>query len=171
MAPTKATPCRFFAQGLCRNGDSCYFIHEPNVSPQSHFEHAVSAFPAVERPYINLAVANHLNGRAKSNTICRFFMQGSCNKSDKCLFIHPSAILPPQQALPDAISPGPRLGQLSENSPEAPSDSRARVPCKFLSRPSGCQNSSCPYLHAIDGHEVEESNSQDLETHEDEVSS
>jgi hypothetical protein len=158
MAPTKMTLCKFFAQGSCRNGDSCDFIHEP----------VASAFPAID---INPAAATHLNGGAKSTRICTFFMQGSCNKSDKCWYAHPPAIVPPQQVHPDTISLDPHLGQQDESYPQAPSDSRARVPCMFLSRPGGCQNGSCPYLHAVDDHEVKKSISQGFELNEDEVSS
>lgn len=171
MAPTKMTPCKFFAQGFCRNGDSCDFIHERNTCTQNHFEPVASAFPAIERLNINSAAATHLNGGAKSTRICTFFMQGSCDKSDKCWYVHPPAIVPPQQVHPDSISLDSYLSQQDESSPQAPSDSRARVPCKFLSRPGGCQIGSCPYLHAVDGHEVEKSSSQGFELSEDEASS
>jgi hypothetical protein len=164
------TPCKFFAQGLCRNGDSCNFIHERSTSTQNHFGPVVSAFPAIERLNINPAAATHLNGGTKSTRICTFFLQGSCNKGDRCSYVHPPAIVPPQQAHPDTISLDPYLGQQDESSPQAPSDSRARVPCKFLSRPGGCQNGSCPYLHTVEGHEVEKSSSQDFEVNEDEAS-
>ena len=125
MAPTKIIPCKFFAQGFCRNGDSCNFIHKRNTSTQNHFGPVASAFPA---------------------------------------------IMPPQQVHLDAISRDPYLGQQDESS-QAPSDSRARVPCKFLSRLGGCQNGSCPYLHAVDDHKVEKISRQYFEVNEDEASS
>ena len=159
IAPTKMTPCKFFAQGFCRNGDSCDFIHERNTCTQNHFEP------------VNPAAATHFNGRAKSTRICTFFMQGLCDKSDKCWYVHPPAIVPPQQVHPDAIYLDPHLGQQDESSPQAPSDSRARVLYKFLSLPGGCQNGSCLYLYAVDGHEVEKSSSQGFGLNEDEASS
>lgn len=170
MAPIKMTPCKFFAQGFCRNGDSCNSIHERNIGTQNHFGPVAAAFPAIERLNINLAASTYLNGGAKSTQICTFFMQGSCNRGDKCWYVHPPAVVPPQQAS-DAISLHPYVSQQDKSSPQAPSDSRARVPCKFLSRPGGCQRGSCPYLHAVDGHEVGKSSSQDFEINEDEASS
>lgn len=165
------TPCKFFAQGLCRNGDSCNFIHKRSTSAQNRLGPVASAFPAIERLNISPAAATHLNAGTKSTRICTFFLRGSCNKSDKCSYVHPPAIVPPQQVHPETIALDPYLGQQDESSPQAPPDSRARVPCKFLSRPGGCQNGFCPYLHAVEDHEVENSSSQHFEVNEDEVSS
>lgn len=170
MAPTKVIPCKFFAQGFCRNGDSCGFIHEQNILAKNHFEPVVSALPAIERLNINPAASIHLDGEVDSAQICTFFLKGSCNKSDKCKYVHPPFILSPQQVHTDTISLDRYLGQQDESSPHALSDSRARIPCKYLSRPGGCQNSSCQYLHSVDGHEVERSNPQAFESNEDEVS-
>ncbi|KAF2176024.1 hypothetical protein K469DRAFT_682817 [Zopfia rhizophila CBS 207.26] len=122
-----------------------------------------SAFPAIESLNINPAAATHLNGGAKSTRICTFFMQGSCNKGDTCWYVPPPAIVPPQRVHPDATSLDPYLGQQDASSPQPPSDSRARVLCKFLSRPGGCQNGSCPYLNAVNGHEVGRGGSRDFE--------
>ena len=33
--PTKPRPCRFFASGMCRNGDNCKFSHDLNIIHQS----------------------------------------------------------------------------------------------------------------------------------------
>jgi hypothetical protein len=57
--------------------------------------------------------------------LCKFFAQGSYRNRGSYNFIHKG------------------------NSPQAPADSRAKIPCKFLPRPGGCQNGSCLYLHAI----------------------
>lgn len=168
MAPTKMTPCKFFAQGFCRNGDYCDFTHEQNTSTQNYLGPVASSFPAIERLHINPGAATHLNREPKSTQICAFFIQGSCNRGDKCWYIHPPPIVPIH---PDAISLRPPLSQQDESSPQAPSDSRASVPCKFLSRPGGCQKGSCPYLHAVDDNRVENSSSQDFEIDEDDASS
>jgi len=81
---------------------------------------------------------------AQPTRIWKFFMQKLCNKSDKCWYVHPPAVVPPQRAHPDTIS----LGQKNESSHQVPSNSRTRVQCKVLSRPRSRQNSSFPYLHA-----------------------
>jgi len=166
ITATKMASCKFFAQGLCRNGDSCNFIHERNQSTQIHFGPIASAF---ERLDIGQA-ATYPNERDQLTPICRFFMEGLCNKSDKCRYIHPSASDTPQQVHPHAISLDLHPGKQDEIVPQTPSDSRARVPCKFLLSPRGCQKDSCPYLHTIDGHEVGKTSSQGFELKEDEAS-
>lgn len=172
MAPTtKMIPCKFFATGFCRSGDSCGFLHEKKPGTQKHLKDVSSASAAIERLNINPTAATHLDERAKSTQVCVFFSKGSCNKGDKCRYVHPPAIAPPQQDHPETISQGPYLNEQDESPPQALSDSRAAIPCKFLSHPGGCRKDSCPYLHAVEDHEVEQSNSQDIEANEDEVSS
>ena len=164
MAPTKMTTCKFFAQGFCKYRDSCDFIHGQHTR--------TAALPGIEGLSINLAVPTHLNEEAKPPRICTFFMQGSCNMGDKCWYVHPPAIARPQQIHPNAISSDSYPGQQDKDSLQAPSDSRASVLCKFLSYPGGCQNgSSCPYLHPVGDHQMEESSSCDFEDNEDEASS
>jgi CCCH-type zinc finger/IBR domain, a half RING-finger domain/Zinc finger C-x8-C-x5-C-x3-H type (and similar) len=166
------TPCKFFAQGMCRNGDSCTFSHERNTSTSgwNQLEPGTSAFPVTGRLNINLAGATHLNRGVKPTRVCTFFMKGSCNKSDKCEYLHSPATVPPQQAYPDTISLHPHRGLQDELSPHSPSDSRAGVPYKFFSRAGGCRGGSCPYYHAASSHEAEKSGSQDLKVSEDEAS-
>jgi hypothetical protein len=119
-------------------------------------------------------------------TLCKFFAHGSCRNGTSCNFIHErntnthNHFLPVALVIPAierlAINPyktflDPYLGQQDEGPPQAPSDSRARVLCKFLSRPGGCQRSSCLFFHSRDGHEVEEISSQGFELNEDVASS
>jgi hypothetical protein len=75
--------------------------------------------------------------------------------------------MPQQQIHPNA-NPVPIQGQHDESDPRAPLDSRARVPCKFASRPGGCKNSSCPFLHAPGGYDAEQDNAQESGVDEDE---
>lgn len=157
----KMTPCKFFAQGFCRNGDSCTFIHEPGTSTRQHLAPVPSVLPTTEKPR-NPATAIYRSEAAKAAQNCWFFSQGKCNKGVECRYIHPPDTLFPQQVHPGAIFP---------DSPQLPPDSRATVPCRFLSRPAGCQNSSCPYLHAQDEPNAEKSSSQDLGPNGEEASS
>jgi hypothetical protein len=78
---------------------------------------------------------------------CKFFAQGSCRYEGSCNFIHEGNI----------------------SSPQAPSDSRAKVPCKFVSRSGGCRNDSCPYLHAVESPKVDMSTNQGFEVNEEKV--
>jgi hypothetical protein len=154
-------------QGFCRNGDSCNFIHE-NKSLQNRFGPVASAFPATERLDINPAAATHPRGAANSTRICIYFTRGSCKRSDTCQYVHPTPIVPPGHIHPEVSSLDPYRGQQDEGSLQAPSDSRGKVVCKFLSSPGGCRNGSCPYLHAVDS---QESDNEDLKINEAEVNS
>lgn len=150
IVPTKMTLCKFFAQGFCRNGDSCSFIHESRASTGLHL------MPSTETPNLKPAAVSDCNGESKPAQNCRFFLQGKCSKGKECRYIHPPAILSPQQVCSNAIFMG---------SPQLPTDSRASVPCRFLSSFGGCQNTSCPYLHV-----AEKSIREDLEANEEEAS-
>jgi len=63
------------------------------------------------------------------------------------------------------------IGQQDGSPRQAPSDSRTQVPCKFLSRPGGCQKGSCPFLHTRDSREVEKSSNLDFELNKAKASS
>lgn len=119
MMSSNTMLCKFFAQGSCRNGGSCGFVHERGASS------------AQSSPDVRVRVA------------CKFFAQGSCQNKESCSFSHDETI----------------------NSPKSNSDSRARVLCKFTSRPGGCRNCACPYLHAVedDGCNMGRGGSQDFD--------
>lgn len=154
------TLCKFFAQGFCRRGDSCNFIHEPGTSTGQHLAPVTSVLLTTENLNPNPAAVTYRNEEAKPAQNCRFFLQGKCSKGKECRYIHLPAI--PQQVHPDAVFANP---------PQLPPDSRATVPCRFLPRPGGCQNSSCPYLHVADEPTAEKSSSQDLGASGEEASS
>lgn len=157
----KMAPCRFFARGVCRNGDSCNYIHE--LSSRTGRDLA-SDTPALPNTKLKLNVTGdpHCNDEAKPAQNCRFFLQGKCNKGKDCRYDHLTAILTSQQVHLDA----PFV-----EFPQSPSDSRATVSCKFLSKSGGCQNNSCSYLYVADAHNAEKSSSQDLEANVEEASS
>ncbi|KFZ24279.1 hypothetical protein V502_01238, partial [Pseudogymnoascus sp. VKM F-4520 (FW-2644)] len=141
------------------NGDPCNFIHDPGTNTGQQLAPVAPALLTTEKLDVNLTSVAYPNDEAKPAQNCRFFLQGNCNRRKGCRYIHLPAILSPQQAHLDA---------LFLDSPQLPPDSRATITCRFLSRPGGCQNSSCQYMHV--GHEpnVEKSSSQDLEPNEEE---
>jgi hypothetical protein len=72
MEMDSATPatCRFYAQGLCRKGDSCPFYHlgRTNERPPDLYPHAQSGASSVKP--------------------CRYFRLGSCRHGDHCTYSH-----------------------------------------------------------------------------------
>lgn len=60
---TSRVPCRFFQQGICRNGDSCQMSHDPRDSQPRPLSHK---FPEE----------------------CAFFLQGKCSRGGGCTFAH-----------------------------------------------------------------------------------
>jgi len=166
---TKRIPCKYAAQGVCRFGNSCNFIHFARASPQTDLELTRPILSNHERRGIGHAVETRSSGEAKSSPICKFFLQGSCNRGGSCLYLHPSPPAQSQHVSPDTVSPDSFLHQQGEKSPRSRSDSRSTVPCKFVSRSGGCQNASCPYLHPSSSQEAENVGHQDFDGGEDEV--
>lgn len=152
--------CKYFAQGSCRNGSSCRFIHQDATKPLEH-PNAVS-FPVKEQddPLSDSAIGN-------KGTVCRFFAQGGCRRASDCHFLHLSSPLPTQDMRPTAAVPV--SGQTNQKSERTLSDSRAKVPCKFVFIPGGCQRALCPYSHSVDQSAVQKSDTTG--SHEEEASS
>jgi len=152
------TSCKFFGQGFCRNGDFCSFIHAPSTSTGEHL------VPTAGAALLNLnsAAVNYGNREAKISQNCRFFSQGMCNKGKECRYIHHPTTTSSQYIHPVAVT---------LESAQLPTDTRSAVPCRFLSRPGGCQKTNCPYLHVVDEHNMENTSSQVLEKIYEEASS
>lgn len=67
-AASKHIPCRFFAEGRCRNGTACQFLHG---SPMS--------------------VGN------KKSELCKFYAQGKCTRGFACTYAHDDMLVSQQQ--------------------------------------------------------------------------
>jgi hypothetical protein len=74
-------PCKFFAQGKCRNGQTCSFSHaiapEPEGSPPNTVEATTPA-------------SDSRGGDTRKQVTCRFYSLGTCLKGDACPFAHES---------------------------------------------------------------------------------
>jgi len=145
MAPTKMIKCKFFAQGFCKYGDACNFLH----GWQTHN----TALSTTQRPRIRPSAPTLKSEDVRSSRICTLFMQGSCQKGNKCRDRHPQATAQSPQVDMNATSFDSCRGQEDNSTPPSQSDSRAQVPCRFFSLPGGCRNESCPYLHILGNHE------------------
>jgi hypothetical protein len=161
MASLKKIPCKFFAQGICRYGESCSFFHEQSTSIYTRPSPSADIDINIEKLSINHTDVNHL----KKGTICRFFLQGSCNRGDECWYSHP-----PVDARPAPITHCPSHGQHEEAIHQESPDSQFSIACRFLLRPGGCQKPTCPYSHAIENHRPDTGNTQVVEPNENEVS-
>lgn len=164
------TPCRFFARGVCRNGDSCEFSHDRNPSTHSRPERESSVLPAINHLTLGPAGATNLQWRAKSSQTCKFFAQGLCNRGDQCDYLHTTSIRQPYYVQPEAHSHISIPGQDDESITQTLSDSRASVRCKFQPRPGGCQKQHCPFFHATQASVMQGSDNRGSEGDEDEAS-
>lgn len=166
----KMTTCKFFAKGSCRNGDSCSFIHKPITSTEQHLLHPTPGLPTMERLSLNPTDVAYRNDHVTTDKICSFSLQGKCNKGERCRYKHQPATSFPRQGYPDTTLESLYQDQQGGKFPQAPSDSRVMVPCKYFSAPRGCQNNSCPYLHTNDNTNVDKASIQDPEASDKEVS-
>ena len=138
MPSGKITLCHFFARGMCRQGESFNFRHEQGQSTQNHSRTIDAASPA------GTVAENSSEAGGPPTGVCRYFLLGYCSQGDTCRYLHPP------QAHPDATSSEPNLGERKNDSPKPVLDSRASVPCHFLTLPGGCHNGNCQFLHATD---------------------
>ncbi|KAK0643982.1 hypothetical protein B0T16DRAFT_416954 [Cercophora newfieldiana] len=75
-------PCKFFAQGKCRNGQACSFSH--GVAPES----CPPASTVQETPATS---ADAGEGDTRKQVQCRFYASGGCLKGVSCPFAHVDA--------------------------------------------------------------------------------
>lgn len=167
MASIISVPCRFFAQGACKNGASCKFIHEKPSSTQSISLEAWSlASLGAQLPIMESPTVAHNFGYAKCPQPCRFFSQGLCHYGDTCRNEHASTESRFKLQQSTASEEIPASEEVMESS-RVPSDSRSSIPCRFFSRPGGCHNDSCSYLHVE--HAEDKRRNEDVQMNEDEV--
>jgi hypothetical protein len=83
---------------------------------------------------------------------------------------NPAAFKNPDSNSMTTYSDGVR-NQQSGSIPLLQSDSRARVPCRYIRRPGGCKKSSCPFFHSTQGKQIVSGNGERRELNEEEVSS
>ncbi|KAJ8127632.1 hypothetical protein O1611_g6005 [Lasiodiplodia mahajangana] len=75
MAAT-STPCIFFRQGRCRNGDGCRFSHA-STTPASASTFASDSVPKIPDP--------------RSQVLCKFYLEGICKQGTHCPYRHDSS--------------------------------------------------------------------------------
>ncbi|KAI0453802.1 hypothetical protein F5B21DRAFT_268145 [Xylaria acuta] len=68
MMAATSTPCIFFQQGRCRNGDACRFSHAPTPA-------------SITRPRPD----------PRSQVLCKFYVEGICNRGTNCPYRHGSS--------------------------------------------------------------------------------
>ncbi|KAJ7634131.1 hypothetical protein DFH06DRAFT_679245 [Mycena polygramma] len=85
---TTLRPCKYFAIGACRVGNTCPYVHDVRAQP-----------PAVELVVSDLGTANT---RAKG--LCLYYSQGRCFKGTKCRFRHEPDVRSQPSELVPAVS-------------------------------------------------------------------
>ena len=109
----KSTPCAFFSRGICRNGDSCTFLHEGGEGgdeavigsgepgqrkpSSSGGWTVVEKRPRQKKPRSYFGVYSHNPDQqdplAYKTKLCAFFDQGGCSYGASCCFAHGSSDL------------------------------------------------------------------------------
>jgi hypothetical protein len=128
MLPSKR-PCKFFSEGRCNRGDACSFSHEARPGITTAGATSPSAVPVT------------------SSRLCTFFLQGRCTHGALCHFHHPQAGTTAQLAARAATGVPQQEVTITPTTSVSREDTRGQIPCKFLTKHGGCQNSACPFLH------------------------
>jgi hypothetical protein len=68
----KTVPCQFFHKGFCRNGNTCNYGHDLNVSVPAHSSRYDQSRKIQSQDF------------ARFPQTCHFFREGRCMKGDKC---------------------------------------------------------------------------------------
>jgi Zinc finger C-x8-C-x5-C-x3-H type (and similar)/Zinc finger domain/CCCH-type zinc finger/RNA-binding, Nab2-type zinc finger len=73
-------PCRFYMEsGYCRKGDECQFGHEVDTRSMQDGQN--------DRP-TEWQNSNNKEFAARRTQPCKYFVEGNCNKGDRCIFLH-----------------------------------------------------------------------------------
>ena len=74
-------PCINFAQGFCKHGDQCRYLHDPNIQPDA------KAVELYQRGELGIG-SNGGQGGTTGFRPCNAFATGSCTFGDRCRFSH-----------------------------------------------------------------------------------
>eukprot|EP00931_Biecheleriopsis_adriatica_P101953 TRINITY_DN7699_c0_g1_i1.p1 TRINITY_DN7699_c0_g1~~TRINITY_DN7699_c0_g1_i1.p1 ORF type:complete len:442 (+),score=78.85 TRINITY_DN7699_c0_g1_i1:38-1327(+) len=118
----RETACAFFAQNACKNGEFCTFSHDPNL---------------IEEAVMSGRIDPSAPAHPRTTTPCKFFLTGSCKKTD-CPFSHD----------PDAINAAVSKGTLTLDQLYGATQ-KQEVPCKFFMSGKCRNETSCPFSHDV----------------------
>jgi hypothetical protein len=120
----KTRPCTYFAQGTCRRGDSCTYIHD-----QSGKDDTMAKNPA----------AKH----------CVFHASGQCKKGDTCPFIHSFSSTSPRSSRQPAqvwVDVDPVASPIIANRSSVVNHV-APTYCQFHANGKCARGDACPFAH------------------------
>ncbi|KAI9008363.1 hypothetical protein BC832DRAFT_420953 [Gaertneriomyces semiglobifer] len=92
--------CRFWHKGTCRYGDACWFIHKgpPGQAPTQANAHPLlngTGQYQAQHQRSRSSPTPHTSplrpGSSGPRSICRYWLQGICNRGPACRFLHGSA--------------------------------------------------------------------------------
>eukprot|EP00986_Skeletonema_menzelii_P018145 scaffold25709_cov137-Skeletonema_menzelii.AAC.2 len=88
-------PCKFFAEGKCRNGNNCRFSHDTNSGSGGGFGGGgfgnQAANPPSASPFGNPSSSGfggNGGGKKDNRPPCKFFAEGKCRNGANCKFSH-----------------------------------------------------------------------------------
>lgn len=127
--PEKRTICKFWQENRCDKGRTCTFAHGSAELAGRTVVHA-AAPPIIMQP---------VGITAKTNTVCKFWLQGDCQRSHACQFSHASPGGRPLVGQSPALQLHPSItaAQVTEK----------RTICKFWLQEKCDKADNCTFAH------------------------
>jgi len=125
------SPCKFHAEGHCRNGELCRFAHDGIIpSGAGGFDGFSGGVEEGKPPQ---------KWDASVGAPCKFYSEGHCKNGDTCRFAHDGVV--PTQAM------GSEPMDHQERGPGKKWDQSAGAPCKFFFEGECRNGDTCRFSH------------------------
>lgn len=149
-------PCKDFAEGRCRRGDHCPYLHQNSEDRRYSGGGLMTVRPRRDDDASRYTVPDDSReqyppqiGRSNNNNLCNNFLKGRCLRGESCRYSHHSTVSDDGivKGSSDESIKARENDRRNRMNNEPPRRSGGDIPCKFF--PSGnCRNGKfCRFSH------------------------